>query len=85
MYISPDHTKCISLNNQKWIAQPSLINLDPNEYIEGTIHFHTFAINLDRCVRSRNYFNDLPNRLCVSNKTENVNASAFSIITGINK
>ena len=29
-----DHTKCISLNNQKCMAQPTLINLDPNEYIE---------------------------------------------------
>ena len=26
------HTKCISLNNQKYITQPTLLNLHPNEY-----------------------------------------------------
>ena len=27
-----NHTKCISLSNQKCMTQPTLINLHPNEY-----------------------------------------------------
>ena len=27
-----NHTKCISLSNQKCMTQTTLINLDPNEY-----------------------------------------------------
>ena len=27
-----NHTKCISLSNQKFMTQPTLINLHPNEY-----------------------------------------------------
>ena len=27
-----NHTKCVSLSNQKCVIQPTLINLHPNEY-----------------------------------------------------
>ena len=27
-----NHTKCVLLNNEKRMAQPTLINLHPNEY-----------------------------------------------------
>ena len=27
-----NHTKCVSLSNQKGMTQPTLINLHPNEY-----------------------------------------------------
>ena len=27
-----NHTKCLSLSNQKCMAQPTIINLHPNEY-----------------------------------------------------
>ena len=27
-----NHTKCVSLSNQKSMTQPTLINLHPNEY-----------------------------------------------------
>ena len=27
-----NHTKCVSLNNQQCMAQPTLSNLHPNEY-----------------------------------------------------
>ena len=30
-----NHVKCLSLNNQECMTQPTLINLHPNEYIEG--------------------------------------------------
>ena len=47
-----------------------------------TIHF---PVKLDRCVGSCNTFNDLSNKLCVPNKTEDLNLIVFSMITGINE
>ena len=32
---TPGHVKCTSLSNQKFMTQPNIINLHPNEYIEG--------------------------------------------------
>ena len=35
-----NHTRCISLSNQKYITQPTLINLHPNDTVKNftTIH-----------------------------------------------
>ena len=77
-------TKCVSLNNQQCMFQPTLINLHPNEYTEG-LHYHPVAVNLDRCVGSCNTLNDLSNDICVPNKTGNLNLSIFNMIRGINK
>ena len=73
-----DHVKCISLRNQQCMAQPTLINLHPNEYIEG-LHCYPFAVNLDRCMGSCNTLSDL------SNETENLSLSIFNMITRINQ
>ena len=35
-------------------------------------HYYPFAVNLDRCVGSFHSLNDLPNKVCVSNKIKNV-------------
>ena len=59
----PNHKKCILLSNQKCMIQPTLINLYSNEYNEE-FHYYPFAVKLDRCVRSCNTLNDLPNK-CV--------------------
>ena len=59
------------------MTQPSLINLHPNEYIEG-LHYYSFSINIDRFVGSCNALNDLFNKVC-SKKT------VFNVITGINE
>ena len=56
----PSHTKCISLNKQQCITQPTLINLYPNEYIER-LCYYPFAVNLDRCMEKCNTLNDLSN------------------------
>ena len=64
-----NHTKCVSLSNQKFLIQPTLINLHPNEYSQE-FHFYPFAIKLDRCIRSCNTLNDLSNKVCVPNKTK---------------
>ena len=74
---TPDHVKCISLNNQQCMTQPTLINSHPNEYIEG-LRYYPFAVNLDRRMGSCNTLNDLSNKACVPNKTEDLN---FSVLT----
>ena len=55
-----NHTKCVSLSNQKHITQLTLINLLPNEYSHpNELHYYSFGVKSDRCVRSCN--NDLSN------------------------
>ena len=65
-------TKCVSLSNEKCGTQPTFINLHPNEYTQG-LRYYPFAVSLDRCARGSNAFNDLSNKVCVPNKTENLN------------
>ena len=79
-----NHTKCVSLSNQKCINQPTLINLHPNEYSEE-FHYYPFAVKLDKCVISCGSLNNLSNKVCAPNKTENLNLSMFNMITGINE
>ena len=79
-----NHSKSVSLNNQKCMTQPALINLHPNEYNQE-FNYYPIAFKLDRCVGSCNILNDLSNKVCVPNKTENLNLSAFNMIAGINE
>ena len=77
-----NHTNCVLLSNQKCVTQPTLINLYPNECSQE-FHYYPFAVKLDRCVVSCNTLNFLPSKVCVPNKTEDLNLSVFNIITGI--
>ena len=79
-----NHTKCVSLFNQKCKIQPPFIDSHPNEYIQGLCKY-PFVVNLDRCVGCCNYLNDLSKKVCVPNKTEDLNLSIFNMITGINE
>ena len=74
-----NHTKYVSLSNQKCMIQPTLINLHPNEYSQE-FHYYPFSVKLDRCVGSCNTLNDLSNKVCVPNKTEDLNLSMFILI-----
>ena len=74
----------MSLSNQKCIIQPTLINLHPNECSQE-FHYYAFVFKLNRCVGSCNTLNNLSNKVCVRNKTEDLNLSVFNMITGINK
>ena len=64
--------------------QPTLIDLHPNEYSKE-FHYYSFAVKLDRCVGSCNTLNDVSNKVYAPNKTEDLNLSMFSMITGINE
>ena len=79
-----NHAKCVSLSNQKCMIQPTLINLHPNEYSQ-VLHYYPFVVKLDRYVGSCNTLNDFCNKVCVPNKTEDLNLSLFIMITGINE
>ena len=79
-----NHTKFYSFSNQKCMIQPTLINLHPNEYSQE-FHYYPFAVKLDRCVGSCNTLNDLSNKACVPNKTEDLNLSVFNMIARINQ
>ena len=55
-----NHTKRVSLINQKCLIQPTLINLHPNEYSQE-FHYYPFSVKLDICVGSCNTLNDYRN------------------------
>ena len=75
-----NHTKCVPLTYHQRTSQPTLINLHPKG-----LHYYQFAVNLERCVGSCNILNDLFNKVCVLNKTEDLNLNVFNMITGINQ
>ena len=74
----------MSLSNQKCVTQPNIINLHPYEYSQE-FHYYPFALKLDKCDGCCNTLDDLSNKACVPNKTENLNLSVFSMTTGINE
>ena len=78
------HTKWISLSNQKCMNQLALINLHPNEYSQD-FHYYRFAVKLHRSVGICNTLNDLFHKVCVPNKTEDLNLSVFNMIARIKK
>ena len=49
-----NHTKCVSLSNQKYMSQLTLINLHSNEYIQES-RYYPFVVKLDKCVGSCKY------------------------------
>ena len=55
-----NHTKYVSLSNQKCMTQPTFINLHPDEYNQE-FHYYPFPVKVDRCVGSYNTLNDLSN------------------------
>ena len=76
-----NHTKDVSLNNQKCMTHSTLINLHPNEYSQE-LHYYPYSVQLDRCFGSYNTLNDLSNKVCAPYKTEDLNLSVFNMITG---
>ena len=66
------------------MTPPSLINLYRNECSQE-FHCYAWVVKLDRCFGSCNTLNDLSNKVCVRNKTEDLDISMFNMITGINE
>ena len=70
------------MSNQKYITQPALINLNPNEYSQE-FHYYSFSFKSERCVGSCSTQNDLSNKVCVPNRKDDLNLSVFNMITEI--
>ena len=68
-------TKCVSMNNQPYMARPSLIYLNPDEF-----YYYLFIISVDRCNGSCNTFEDPFDRMCVPSKIEDVNFQVFNMM-----
>ena len=66
------------------MIQPTRINLHPNKQSQG-FPYYPFEIKLDRCVGSCNTLNDLTNKVCIPNKTEDLNLRVFNMIRKINQ
>ena len=66
------------------MTRATLIKLHPNKYSQG-LRYYPFAVNLDTCVGNCNTADDISNRVCIQNKTEDLNRNIFYIITGINE
>ena len=72
-----NHTNWVLLRKQKFMTQPTLIDLHSNEYGQK-IRYYQFAVNLDQYVASGNALNDLSNIICIPNKAEDLNMSVFN-------
>ena len=66
------------------MARVTLLTLNPDEYNQG-LRYYQFMVNLDRFNGCFNTLNNPFERICVPNKTEDVNLSIFNMITKINK
>ena len=62
----------------------TFIYFHSNEYSQE-FHYYPFSVKLERCAGSSNTVNDLSNKACVPNKTEDLNLSVFNMITSINE
>ena len=79
-----NHTKCVSLSNQKCMNQPTLVTLHLNEFTPE-LHYYSFVVNLGKCAGSCNTLDDLSSRACVPNETEDLDLHVFNMISGINE
>ena len=62
-----DHAKCVLLSNQKYMTEPTFINLHPNEYTQE-LHYYPFAVKLNRYVGSCSTLSHLPNKYVFQTK-----------------
>ena len=75
--------QCVLLSNQKCMIQHTLIDLHPNQYSQELL-YNLLAVKLNVCTGSCNAFNDLSSKVCVPNKSEDLNLSMLNVITEIN-
>ena len=76
-----NHTNCVSLSNQKCKIHCTLINLHPHKF-SPELYYYPFVVKLDKCAGSCNTLNDLPKKVCVPNKIEDLNIHVFNMIAG---
>ena len=57
--------------------------LHPNQCSQE-FHYYPIAVKLDRCIGICDSLNNLCYKVCIPNKTEDLDLNLFSMITGIN-
>ena len=73
----PDHTKCISLNNQPCLPWSTIFDSNPNETFQG-LRQNPFMVKLDRChVRCDIEY--------VYQTKQKMYLNVFNMLTGINE
>ena len=58
--------------------------MHPNEYNQE-FYYYPFTVKLEKSIESCNTINDVSNKICVPNKTEDLNLNVLNMITGINE
>ena len=58
--------------------------MHPNEYNQE-FYYYPFTVKLEKSIESCNTINDVSNKICIPNKTEDLNLNVFNMITGINE
>ena len=66
------------------MTRPTIIGLNPDEYNEG-LRYYPFMVILHKSDEIFNAFVDLSVRMCIPNKTGDINIDIFNMITIKNK
>ena len=64
------------VKQSKMYASTYSYSFHPNKYSQE-FHYYPVAVKLGRWVGSFNTLNDLSNKVCIPNKTEDLNLSVF--------
>ena len=78
-----DITKVRVVTQSEMYDSTYFTNLHPKEYSQE-FHYYPFPLKIDS-VGSCNTLNDLSNKICPLNKTDDLNLSMFNMIAGINE
>ena len=77
-------TTVMSLNNHQYVTRRTLIDLNPGEYNQG-FWYLIFIVKLDRWNWSCNALDDPSSRICIANKTEDLNLNVLNMGIRINE
>ena len=59
--------KCVSINNEPCLVRSTLIDLNSND-----CHYYPFMASLRKCNGSCNTLDDFSSKICILNKTEDI-------------
>ena len=72
--------ECVSMNNQKCIVRPEIVNVNGNEP-----SFYPFSIKTSKCSGSGNNINDSYAKLCVPDVVKILNIKVFNLMSRTNQ
>ena len=78
--IKVNSLECMSMNNQKCISRPKIMDLNPNELV-----FFPYSIKINKCSGSCNNINSPFTKLCVPDIIKNINVKVFNLMSRINE